>query len=182
MQEEKVVGKLVNCVSVGTYEGKLTRGQKYIVLEHDSEQQRVRIRGNNGRIRWYPMYCFDLEGGSVPILLRWQFDDPIEDEADDWVEVSFDLSDGTRRWCSLVTPARLKWHLEQPLADPGVRASHLIVIRSLSSEDVDRMLRLLDQQDELLDASLPLGPREQSEDPKSAVPPELFGAPSEQRE
>jgi hypothetical protein len=102
------------------------------------------------------MGCFDLEGGEAPTLVKWQFDDEVRDEVNDWVDVSFELSDGERRWCNLVTPHRMIEYFEQPDADPGLHCSNLIVVPDLSTTRVERMLHHLDDQGELIGASLPL--------------------------
>ncbi len=148
--------KMITCTSVSIYQEALTRGQQYEVLDEDTTKQQVKIRGDNGRVRWFPMTCFDLEGRPVAVMVRWQFDNPIENEFDDWVEVSFDLSDGTRRWCSFVTPDRLKRLLDQQHAEPGYWSTHMILVRSLTPEVIERMLRVLDQKGKLLDASVML--------------------------
>ncbi len=161
------MGQMITCTRASTYPSALTRGKAYELLAEDADKGKVRIRGDNGRTRWYPASYFDLEGRPVPMLTGWKFDDPIDDddEATSWVEVSFNLSDGTRRWSMLFTPDRLKRGLEQPNIDPpGFHAPHLIVVRSLDPADVDRTLRYLDEQHELLEASLPIGPSENPTD------------------
>jgi len=54
----------------------------------------------------------DMEGKTMPTLLRWWFVDKVEDEACDLVDVSFELSDGTFRWCWIGTPDYFKRLLE----------------------------------------------------------------------
>jgi len=42
----------------------LTRGKKYPILEEDEAERRVRVCGDDGCVRWSPMYCFDMTGDS----------------------------------------------------------------------------------------------------------------------
>src|SRR5689334_16196084 len=53
------------CVSVGVYAGALTFGNEYAILTHDADKGQVEVRGDNGRKRWFPSYCFDLTGQPV---------------------------------------------------------------------------------------------------------------------
>lgn len=146
----------ITCTSIGMYRGALTRGRKYAIWAEDPRKRQVKIRGDNGRTRWFPMGCFDLEGGEVPVLVKWQFDEEVQDEMSDWVDVSFELSDGDRRWCSLVTPHRLIEYFEQPDAGSGLHCANLIVVPVLTIDRVDRVLHDLDDQGELIEASLSL--------------------------
>ena len=108
----------ITCISVGVYKNALTRGRRYDLLAHDEQKRKVRVRGDNNRTRWFLAGSFDLSGGPAPTLVEWRFDDPVQnalngrDETNNWVEVSFELSDGTKRWCSLTTPDYLKQLLE----------------------------------------------------------------------
>ncbi len=48
----------VTCIDIATFSNALTRGKKYEVLASDDETRKVKVRGDNGRVRWYPLYCF----------------------------------------------------------------------------------------------------------------------------
>lgn len=163
------------CVSESTYAEALTRGKKYEVL---SEKERsIRIRGDNGRTRWFPKYCFDFTGKNVPVLESFTIDDPINDPTCDCVAVTVRLSTRRCRWCWFVTSAWLVaylagtlkpkaidydgWTLDQiTVMGPtittksgsrfdAVYVSHMIVVAELSSEVIEATLRHLDSQDEL---------------------------------
>lgn len=157
------MGQKVTCVSVGTDPEALTRGQGYEVVALDEEKGRVRIHGDDGRTGWFPLDWFDLEGRPTPTLVRWWFADAVQDETRDLVDVSFELSDGTLRWCWMGTPDYLKWLLEErsdpaqwaAAWEPAVWGPHLIVVRRLTQEEVDWVLRHIDQQGELAAISLP---------------------------
>lgn len=160
--------QFITCVSVGSYESALTRGRQYELLAYERDQ--VKICGDNSRTRWFPVLNFDLLGGLVPLLLSWWFDDPVLDVMNNWdetnnyVDVSFNLSDGQTRWLSFAAPDYLKQLLE-PRDDPahwggayepGIWGSHLVVVRDLKTETVKWMLTYLDQQGELVAHSRPL--------------------------
>jgi len=67
----------ITFTSVGVHEGALTRGRRYRLLACDTEKRQVRVHGDNGRTRWFPVECFDLDGGPAPVLVRWQFDEAV---------------------------------------------------------------------------------------------------------
>lgn len=150
------MAKEIVCISVGTYREALTRGHRYELFALDPLRHQVRIRGDHGRTRWFPASHFDLEGAEASVIVRWQFDDPIDDEAMDWVEVTVDLSDGSRRWCIFITPERIAQYLTRPGAEPGMWGAHIIAVLCISPETVERVLRELDQQGELIECTMPL--------------------------
>jgi len=67
----------------------LTRGRKYPILEEDEAERRVRVCGDDGQVRWSPMYCFDLTGDSRSLqpYTLWI-------EAEHWEPGSWNPSDG----------------------------------------------------------------------------------------
>ncbi len=92
---------IITCVSVGSYADALTRGKQYEPIAHDTAKNQIRVRGNNGRTRWFNADCFDLTGNVAPTLTHWKFDDPVwdaingRDATNNAVEVSLTLSDET---------------------------------------------------------------------------------------
>lgn len=60
------------CSSVGVYAEVLTRGQEYEIAALDEQKRQVRVHGDNGRTRWFPLGCFDMEGRPVPTLVVCQ--------------------------------------------------------------------------------------------------------------
>jgi hypothetical protein len=147
---------LITCLSIGSYRGALTRGRRYEMLGESENGRNVKVRGDNGRSRLYSTVLFDLQGGPAPVLVDWRFDEKALNEFQDAVDVSFSLDDGTRRWCFFVTPAQLAVLLGQPYAMPGIQATQMIVVRSLAPHVIEAMLRHLDEQGELISASLPI--------------------------
>ena len=163
---------MIICTSTGVYREALTRGKAYELLGHDARKAQVKVRGDNGRTRWYATGCFDLTGKSVPnLLVGWRFDDPVQDEINErdetnnWVDVVMEFSDGTKRWCGLTTPEYLKRLLE-PRDDPSkwggeyepaVWSECMIVMRDLAVRTVEWTLKYLDSQDELVRHSQIIG-------------------------
>jgi len=72
--------------------------------EVEEVREELSLRGDNGRTRWFPAHCFDLIGGSVPVLSRVAILDEIDDTQRDFVEVEVELSDGSRRCCWVRCP------------------------------------------------------------------------------
>jgi hypothetical protein len=152
-----MVNKVITCRNATSYRGMLTRGKEYKVLDADYSKNCTKIVCDNGKTRLFPFDCFDLEGRYVPMLVSWSFDDNIEEvKRDDfltWVEVTINLSDGTKRWCKLFTPELLLRILSLPNTS-GIYHPNIIVVRSLNFSDVDRMLKEMDENDELIEASI----------------------------
>ena len=151
------------CRSTGSYSDALTRGKIYQVLQRDDLKRQVRLRGDNGRIRWYMSHLFGPEDSIIPLLVSWQFDNDIEDPTCDCVEVTVHFSDETRGWCSIGTPEYFKRRLDarsdpkdwKVSTEPAVWGSNLILVRRLDFVTVDWTLRYMDQQGELTSFSLP---------------------------
>ncbi|WP_235549421.1 hypothetical protein [Paenibacillus sp. Root444D2] len=89
-------------------------------------------------------------------LLNWKFDDEIQGAPDEWnwVEITLTFLDGSKRWSILYTPERLLNNLSRPNIDPpGLHIPHMIIVRSYRREDVERTLRFLEAESELISAS-----------------------------
>lgn len=150
---------IITCTTEGIYD--ITQGRSYPLLALDEENGRVKLRADNGRVRWFPVPYFDLHGDvSVPLLARWQFDQPVTDiatggtEKDNLVEVSFMMTNHTRRWCFFVTPLYLQRLMQERSPEQGLYACHMIVARDLRVATVDSILREMDRQGSLLRHSL----------------------------
>jgi hypothetical protein len=87
------------CVGEAGYGEALTYSRKYEILAVDEEKRQVKIKGNNGRVRWFHIGCFDLTGSEVAVLVGIKIRDELEPEPSGWVEVDLELSDGQKRWC-----------------------------------------------------------------------------------
>lgn len=153
---------MITCTSESSYDNAFTRGKQYEVLAEKEGQ--VRLRGDNGRTRWYPSICFDLEGKPAPRLSRWKFDDPTDELPEMLIDMTMQFNDGKYRWSIIATPTSLKNLLEERDLEPGIWVSHMIVIRSLNPADVGLILSDLDRHGDLLDASRPIE-YEEGQDP-----------------
>ena len=152
---------VVTCKDATTYPEMLTRGKEYKIVEIDSNKGVIKLVCDNGRTRKFPLHYFDLEGKPIPMLVRWEFDDtPEESKSEEfisWVEVTFELNTGEKRWCKLFTPELLRKVLNQSgEIIPGFFLDKYIAVRSLEYDDVDKVLRYLDESNELISASLPI--------------------------
>ncbi|WP_285399884.1 hypothetical protein [Lysinibacillus sp. fls2-241-R2A-57] len=147
------------CRKQGAYSEALTRGNTYQVIDINNDKEMVRIKCDNGRIRWFPLYLFNMNSEDVIDLISWKFDDEVSNDANEtnWIEISLKMSDGSERWCILYTPERLRNCLQQPNVYPtGLHIKHMIVVKSYNVEDIQSVLDYLNQEDELIGATLPL--------------------------
>ena len=151
--------KKATCITESSYSEALTYGNRYEILGDDKEKRQLKVRGENGKIRWYPYDCFDLTGGEVPKLTRMVICDSLK-ESGDWVEVEIELSDGQRRWCYFLTPELLAQQNGVTIGDAGsllsYHAPHMIVVSTLSQEMIEQALRYIQSQGVLLDCTKPL--------------------------
>lgn len=147
------------CVRVSVYQGAMTRGKRYDALATDEAKRQVRVKGDNGRIRWFPAYCFDHSSRSVPTLSGYRLNDPIIPGQELPIEVIVQLSNGERRWCMFATPSALAscgdW-IEGTQVPFHYGNRHIIIARELSDDLIGRMLQYIDSQGELAECSLPL--------------------------
>ncbi|MRX72116.1 hypothetical protein GJU40_08070 [Bacillus lacus] len=84
----------------------------------------LRIKGDNGRIRWFSFNHFHVNG---------EKGDEVTDEPNqtNWIEISMTMSDESKRWCILYTPERLKNLLQQEHVHPkGLHIKHMIIVKS----------------------------------------------------
>ena len=149
------------CVSESVYRDALTRGKKYTVVAIDDKKRQVRIKGDNGRTRWFPTYCFDQSDRSIATLITFHLDDPIRPHEDLPIEVTVELSNGEQRWCIFATPSTLVSYGDwingtQVPFHYGNR--HIIIARELSEDFIGRMLHYIDSQGELVECTLRLEP------------------------
>lgn len=135
----------------------ISRGKRYPVLAADAAKRQVRIRGENGRTRWYPMGCFDMNGMDVPVLESFQILDAIGPGQDQFIEVDVHLSNGQHRWCWFATPKALAnngdW-IEGTTIPFHFGNRHVIIAGELSEELIGLMLRHIDSQNALLDCTI----------------------------
>jgi|GEM_PF-671360 len=149
------------CIDESIYSDALTRGHRYTIIDSDYKNSKIRIRGNNNRIRWYPLGCFDLNNEPVTKLLLFSVED-IDDELDaplDIAEVNIRLTTGELRWCWFVTPVgALQLDNTDRIHNLNVRFQydnqHLIIMNKLTYETIEYALRHIDSQNKLIDCTL----------------------------
>lgn len=141
------------CTDIGVYEHALTRGKDYEVI--DSVKDKYRIVGDQGRRVWISKANFSASKEPVLLLQHWDFDD--DRESNRFVEVTLTFSDGSKRWCNLTTSKKLVEHFNNEIIDPpGIHMKHLIIMKTMNREDVELTLKHLDNQNELINLTIPL--------------------------
>lgn len=144
----------VTCICEGGYADALTYGRTYPLLASDHEKAQLKIKGDNGRARWYPQACFDLSGADAPQISEVWIDaeqaapgavDPLDGQSD----VMVTLSSGTRWIASLFTYQRL-WALRERHQRSGdclggryFWASDLLIVETIHRPDVEALLHHL---------------------------------------
>ncbi|MFC7680780.1 hypothetical protein [Paenibacillus sp. GCM10028914] len=143
----------IKCTDVGVYEHALTRGRVYEVLDED--ERKYRIVGNHGRRVWISKHHFASIEEPILIMKTWQFDHDID--KNEFVEVTITFDDDSKRWCVITTPQKIVEYFDNELLDlPGINMKHLIIMKTIRTEDVETMLRHLDNQNELIEVTIPL--------------------------
>jgi hypothetical protein len=142
-------GTIITCMSIGVYAHALTRGNKYIVKKEDRDK--YRIIGNHGKAVWISKAHF-IEGNiEVPYLEKWKFDD--DPKEFDLVEVTLTFSNGNERWSLVTTPQKLVNHFEKEMEIPGLNIKHLIIAKTMDHDDIEKILKYLEANNELTEAS-----------------------------
>lgn len=89
-------------------------------------------------------------------LVYWNFEDEVKDSSDEWnwIEITLTFEDGSKRWSILYTPERLINNLKRQNIDPpGLHIPHMIIVRSYNIEDIEKVLRYLEDEGDLLSAT-----------------------------
>ena len=152
------------CIDEGVYSEALTRGTHYSALAEDAEKRQVKLRGDNGRARWFPTYCFDLEGREPVTMVGMTLGDDPEDPETRSVEVDIELSTGERRWCWFTTPKGLAEFLQARFESGDLLmygSPHLIVVSALSEAMIEQALDYIERQNRLLDCTRSIGSDEE---------------------
>ena len=153
--------KEATCISEAVYSHALTRGKRYDLHEIDRRKQQVRIEGDHKRFLWIPMYCFDFDNQPVVQMMLYCIDDPdkIQDQHIAMTEVTIKMSTGELRWCIFATPGHLAQHGDW-IPETKVRfhfsMRHTIIINEITYVLIEKVLRYIDSQGELIECTLPL--------------------------
>jgi hypothetical protein len=89
-------------------------------------------------------------------LLNWKYDDEVKGSSGEWnwIEITLTFEHGSKRWSILYTPERLHNNLSRPNIDPpGFHIPHMIIVRSCESDDIEKVLRYLEAEGDLLSAT-----------------------------
>jgi hypothetical protein len=150
---------IATCINVGVFEQALTYGDQYAILARDTEKRQVKVRGDNGRTRWYPDYCFDVSGQPVVRVVRTAIADPIDDPVTCTVDVVLEFSDGQRRLCDFTTPEALSQR-GGVAQFGGVRllsySPHMIVVSAITPEMIAQSVAYIESHGDIFNCSKPL--------------------------
>ena len=156
----------VRCARVADYANALCRGNTYEVL--DTNERNVKIRTEEGRVRWFPRTCFVPAGTPLWYLVDFRIGADVEAEPCVQTEVTVVLQqDGPEpahseaRWCYFVTPEYLRQRFEEQAASneviiPVQLGLHGMVLPVLSYASIAQALRYLEMQDQLTVCTEPL--------------------------
>ena len=150
------MAKEVTCITEGVYSDSLVYGNKYEILACNEEKRQVKVRGKDGKPRWYSCDCFDMTGAEAPKLTRILKYDALEKPVD-WIEVDMELSNGQRRWCYFITPEMLAQQAGELIYGAerllSYNVPHMIVVNALSKEGIELVLQYIQSQGALLDCT-----------------------------
>jgi hypothetical protein len=151
----------VTCIDESVYAGALTYGRKYSVLAFESDQQprKVKIQADNGRVRWYPVLCFDLSGRDIPHLETLRICDDLAAADSALIEVEVTLSNGQRRWCLFATPITLGNagdYIDGTTILIHYGVPHLIIVGTLDEQVINQALRYIERNGKLFVCTQPI--------------------------
>lgn len=141
--------QIVTCCSVGVYEHALKRGNQYIV--NNERDDKYRITGNHGRLIWIAKAHFINGNITLPYLKEWKSEDDPMDY--DLIEVDLIFSNGSKRWCLITTPSKLINYFEEQAHLSGFNIRHLLILKEINYEAIEKTLRYLEAHDQLTEAS-----------------------------
>ena len=84
----RAAGGKVKCGCCGSYPGALVYGQVYDVLNEDLEKRQYRIKGSNGRTRWFPAYCFVPLDHPTPRFTSFE----VNEVEDDVIDITLNVT------------------------------------------------------------------------------------------
>jgi hypothetical protein len=150
----------VICVRESNYRSALTRGKQYKVLATNTEKQQVRVKGDNGRSRWFPDYCFGSVNQPVITMVSYEAYSSFNAfEQDTDIEVIVHLSDSQTRHCWFATPTALSksggW-IDGTQIPFHYSNRNVIIANQLSEDLIGRMLRYIDGQGKLFECTSPI--------------------------
>lgn len=138
----------IKCGHSGNFPKALTYGEVYDVFAKDLEKRQYRVKGSNGRTRWYPSYCFVPLNFPTPRITSFEIDES---------EVNITLDDGTKRWLNLISLSHLSSILQSNVFYQD-RAS--VFVSDLKEADIESILEELHNTGKLLSATRSFEPCE----------------------
>ena len=156
----------VRCARVADYAAALSRGNTYEVL--DGNERNVKIRTEEGRVRWFPRTCFVPVGTPLWHLVDFRIGADVETEPCAETEVTLVLQQdesesvhSEARWCYFVTPEYLRLRFEEQAASnqpilPVQLGLNGMVLPVLNHSNIAQTLRYLEMQDQLFLSTKPL--------------------------
>ncbi|WPQ59402.1 hypothetical protein [Paenibacillus polymyxa] len=63
------------------------------------------------------------------------------------------FSDGSKRWSLVTTPRKLLNYFKKEMEIPGLNIKHLIIAKTIDHDDIEKILKYLEANDELTEAS-----------------------------
>ncbi|MFD0588733.1 hypothetical protein ACFQZE_12100 [Paenibacillus sp. GCM10027627] len=129
------------------------------MLDESFEKEQIRIKGDNNRTRWFPTGYFDDPNSSVPIIQSWKFDDEIDDDSEnsiELIEITITFSTGNKRWCWICTKAGLIDYIDRNMDGSVFYLENRIVVKDFNYDVVNEALHELDQQNQIIGATRPL--------------------------
>ena len=171
LQEEKcvllsVTMGHVRCARVADDAAALSRGNTYEVL--DGNERNLKIRTEEGRVRWFPRTCFVPVDTPLWYLVDFRIGANVDAEPCAETEVTVVLQQGESepvhsetRWCYFVTPEYLRQRFErqaslnEPIL-PMQLGLNGMVLPVLNHSNIAQALRYLERQDQLSVCTEPL--------------------------
>ena len=139
----------IKCGSCANFPDALIFGQVYNVIAEDLDKHQYKIKGSNGRTRWFPAYCFVPLAQPTPRLVSFEIDKVDEDQ------VNISLDDGTKRWLNLISLPHLTRILR---SNPFFHNHATVVVEDKRKANIEGILNHLQDSGELLSATRLLSP------------------------
>ncbi|MBX3065246.1 MAG: hypothetical protein KF726_19860 [Anaerolineae bacterium] len=150
----------VTCINISGFRQALSYGKTYDVLAIDHAKRHVKISGDNKRVRWYPLYHFQLDDPNVLRVENIHIDDKIDSMFCDSIEVTLVLSKGAdqtfRRWCVFITPAYLYKLMHPAGSEPVIIGKHGLFLPQLTPTTIEQAVKYLEFTNLLEECTLPL--------------------------
>ena len=156
----------LRCARVADYANALCRGNTYEGM--DGNGRNVKIRTEEGRMRWFPRTCFVPAGTALWCLADFRIGADVEANPCVQTDVTVVLKqDGSEpvhteaRWCYFVTPQYLRQRFEEQAASneailPVQLGLNGMVLPVLNHSSIAQALRYLEIQDHLYVGTEPL--------------------------